>query len=83
MIAYSVFSHDSTVNNPGSADLYSIPMEKYLQWKKEFLFHALQGQRYSQSFCNEFNITDNILFFDNDQERADAYIQKYYITNDE
>ena len=79
MIAYSVFSHDPVMSTNSSYNYYQLPFDKYLQWKKEFTFHALQGQRYAQSFCNEFNISDNILFFDTDPERADAYIRKFYI----
>jgi hypothetical protein len=53
--------------------------ETYESWHRGFIFEAMKGQRYGQSFCNEFGITDNILFYERDQERARAYIQKHYL----
>jgi hypothetical protein len=51
----------------------------YEQWRQEFVFDALQGLRYGQSFCNRFDIADNILFFERDPEWADLYIRNYYL----
>ena len=51
----------------------------YEQWRQEVVFDALQGLRYGQSFCNRFDITDNILFYERDPEWADAYIRKNYV----
>ena len=51
----------------------------YLSWQQGFVFDALQGLRYGQSFCNHFDITDNILFYDRDPEWADSYIRAYYV----
>jgi hypothetical protein len=52
----------------------------YEQWQQEFVFDALQGLRYGQSFCNRFDITDNILFYEQDPEWADTYIRNYYLS---
>ena len=52
---------------------------EFEQWKKEFSFDALHGLRYGQSFCNKFEITDNILFFQRDPEYCDNYIEENYI----
>ena len=52
----------------------------YEQWRLEFVFDALQGLRYGQSFCNRFDITDNILFYEQDPEWADTYIRNYYLS---
>jgi hypothetical protein len=52
----------------------------YEQWRQEFVFDALQGLRYGQSFCNRFDITDNILFYEQDPEWADTYIRNYYLS---
>jgi len=51
----------------------------YLAWQHGFVFEALQGLRYGQSFCNHFDVTDNILFYEQDPEWADTYIRSYYV----
>jgi hypothetical protein len=51
----------------------------YQQWRQEAVFDMLRGVRYGQSFCNRFDITDNILFYEQDPEWADVYIRKNYI----
>jgi hypothetical protein len=51
----------------------------YQQWRQEVVFDMLRGVRYGQSFCNRFDITDNILFYERDPEWADVYIRKTYI----
>ena len=53
----------------------------YEQWKKDYIWEALHGIRYGQSFCNHFGITDNILFYDDRSENCHRYICKHYITN--
>ena len=52
---------------------------EYEQWARGFVFEGLRNQRYGQSFCNRFNIQDNLLFFAGSVEEADRYIQKHYI----
>jgi hypothetical protein len=52
---------------------------EYLQWARGFVFDGLRDQRYGQSFCNHFDIHDNILFYCRTVEEADRYIQKVYI----
>ena len=57
-----------------------IDMDEYLQWKEDFIWEALHGQRYGQSFCNRFGITDNHLYYNNgDIEWADNYIKNTYL----
>lgn len=56
-----------------------ISQSTYQQWRQEYLFDALQNLRYGQSFCNAFNITDNILFFERNTDWADDYIRNYYV----
>lgn len=51
----------------------------YLSWQQGFVFDALQGLRYGQSFCNYFDITDNILFYERDPEWSDIYIRQNYV----
>ena len=56
-----------------------ITLEQYELWKKYALFDGLRGIRFGQSFCNSFDITDNILFFTMNHVDADEYIRKIYI----
>ena len=58
----------------------SITKEDYDQWREDFIWEALHGQRYGQSFCNRFGITDNHLFYaPGDIAWCDNYIRKNYI----
>lgn len=58
----------------------TIDRDDYEQWKKDFIWEALHGQRYGQSFCNRFGLHDNHLFYNTgDVEWADQYIQETYL----
>ena len=57
----------------------AISRQQYEQWARGFVFDGLRSQRYGQSFCNHFGITDNILYFSSTVEEADRYIQKNYV----
>jgi hypothetical protein len=52
---------------------------EYQHWAAGYLFDGLRNVRYGQSFCNKFNVNDNILFYSNDVTTADQYIRKTYI----
>jgi hypothetical protein len=41
----------------------AVSKKDFEQWKVEFSFEALKGLRYGQSFCNHFDITDNLLYY--------------------
>lgn len=56
-----------------------VTLEQYLQWARGFVFEGLRNQRYGQSFCNQFDITDNILFYCDTVAKSDEYIRKHYI----
>ena len=58
---------------------HTVDAEEYQAWRHGYLFDALQNLRYGQSFCNAFDITDNILFYETDMDWADDYIQSYYV----
>lgn len=58
---------------------HTVDAEEYQKWRHGYLFDALQNLRYGQSFCNTFDITDNILFYETDTDWADNYIQNYYV----
>lgn len=66
-------------DHSGTTFLHHVPEDKYEQWQKEYVWDALQDQRFGQSFCNTFNIKDNIIYYERDWVRADAYIRRHYI----
>jgi hypothetical protein len=56
-----------------------ISEEDYELWKRDFVWEALHGQRYGQSFCNRFGITDNHLYYaPGDIAWCDQYIRERY-----
>jgi hypothetical protein len=58
----------------------SITHQEYRDWQRGYIFDGLRTLRYGQSFCNHFNITDNILFYNIlTQTDADQYIRKVYV----
>ena len=57
-----------------------ITKEQFDQWKQTFTFDALHGQRYGQSFCNTFGITDYLLYYTSwSVEEINKYIKNNYI----
>ena len=58
----------------------SISQSQFEQWRQDFSFDALHGQRYGQSFCNTFGITDYLLYYTPwSAEEIDKYIKNNYI----
>ena len=57
----------------------SILQTEYDAWRNEFVFDGIRGLRYGQSFCNHFDITDYVLFYKVDWDRADQHIRKLYL----
>jgi hypothetical protein len=57
----------------------SILQAEYDAWRNEFVFDGIRGLRYGQSFCNHFDITDHVLFYMLDWDRADQHIRKLYL----
>lgn len=55
---------------------------EFESWQQHYMFDALKGLRYGQSFCNRFNITDNILYYTQFSTipECDRYIRKNYVT---
>lgn len=57
-----------------------ITTKEFEQWKQDFTFNALQGQRYGQSFCNTFDITDHLLYYAPwSVDKINNYIEKNYL----
>ena len=58
----------------------AISEEDYAQWKHDYIWEALHGIRYGQSFCNHFGITDNHLYYAaGNIDWCDRYIRKNYL----
>jgi hypothetical protein len=57
----------------------TVTRKEYEQWARGFVFEGLRNLRYGQSFCNQFGITDNILFYAGTVAEADQYIRKVYV----
>ena len=57
----------------------SILQAEYDAWRGEFVFDGIRGMRYGQSFCNHFDITDYVLFYMLDWDKADQHIRKLYL----
>ena len=77
----TVMSHmvEQLIETSDSTQNPKIKKSDYDQWARGFIFEGLRGQRYGQSFCNHFNIRDNILFYTSTVEEADLYIQVNYV----
>jgi hypothetical protein len=57
-----------------------ISLTHYIEWKNQYSFDGLRGLRYGQSFCNHFDIQDNILYYTTwDVDQLEDYIMKQYI----
>jgi hypothetical protein len=57
----------------------TISSKQYQTWRQCYLFDAIRHLRYGQSFCNTFNITDYILFYEQDAAWVDEYIKQNYL----
>jgi hypothetical protein len=58
---------------------HSITKAEYSEWKRAFTFEGIKGLRYGQSFCNQFDITDYVLFYKTDWVSADQHIRSVYL----
>jgi hypothetical protein len=77
MKGHSVFTYTHTPSIP--LPHISVTVEQYEDWKRQFTVDALLGQRYGQSFCNRFGITDNLLFHTTEIGWCERYIEAVYL----
>ena len=64
----------------GSQPHRYITVTEYRDWQRGYIFDGLRSLRYGQSFCNHFDISDNILYYNIfSQPEADRYIRETYI----
>ena len=57
----------------------AITLEEYELWRHDYIWEALHGIKYGQSFCNHFGITDNHLYYAPGDMWCDDYIRKTYL----
>jgi hypothetical protein len=69
----------SLVSEP-AGEIKPVSLQDYVVWTAQYSFDGLQNLRFGQSFCNYFDVTDHILFYERDTARADQYIRNVYIT---
>jgi hypothetical protein len=62
-----------------TAAIKTVSLRDYEQWQELYTWDAIQNQRYGQSFCNRFDITDHRLFYERDWVRCDQMIRREYI----
>lgn len=80
MTGQSVFEQLVAFVGQGGMEQLAISQEDYELWKKDYIWEALHGQRYGQSFCNRFGITDNHLYYaPGDIDWCDRYITDNYL----
>lgn len=63
---------------PGKQNL-SITQRQYNKWVKHSVFDGVKGLRLGQSFCNHFDITDHILYYQSNVDLARKYILDTYV----
>ena len=81
MTGHNVFQQMINENNHTEPTRNPITQEDFELWKKDYTWDALHGIRYGQSFCNRFNVIDNILYYTRfpTTQECDEYIEKNYI----
>lgn len=57
----------------------SISEANYLKWQKFYSWDALVDQRYGQSFCRQFGVTDNRLYYERDWVKCDTIIRSEWL----
>jgi hypothetical protein len=57
----------------------TVSLRAFEQWRREFIFEGLAGLRYGQAFCNQFGITDYIIYYNRNIEEIDQRIKTWYV----
>jgi len=55
---------------------------KYLEWKKQYTFDGLKNISPGRSFCNYFDIIDNVLLYIKEWPVCEEHIKLNYVRND-
>ena len=80
MSGQQVFEQIVVLSDQAGRIIDPITADDYEKWRHGYIWEALHGQRYGQSFCNRFGITDNHLYYaPGDIAWCDRYIRKTYL----
>jgi hypothetical protein len=80
MSGQQVFEQIVVLSDQAGRIIDPITADDYEQWRHDYIWEALHGIRYGQSFCNRFGITDNHLYYGtNGIDWSDKYIRKTYL----
>jgi hypothetical protein len=80
MSGHQVFEQIVVLSDQAGRIIDPITADDYEQWRHDYIWEALHGIRYGQSFCNRFGITDNHLYYaPGDISWCDRYIRKTYL----
>jgi hypothetical protein len=59
----------------------TVTSSEYQTWREHFTWHALQGKRIGQSFCEHFDVTDFRIYYDLNVDRCLSMIERDYVTD--
>jgi hypothetical protein len=59
----------------------SISTKQFNLWQKKYLFDAIKGISYGQSFCETFKVLDYRIYFLDDKDLCDQIIKKWWIND--
>ncbi len=80
MTGQQVFEQIVVLSDQARRIIDPITADDYEQWRHDYIWEALHGIRYGQSFCNHFGVTDNHLYYaPGDIAWCDKYIRKTYL----
>ena len=80
MNGQQVFEQIVVLSDQAGRIVNPITADDYEQWRHDYIWEALHGIRYGQSFCNHFGVTDNHLYYaPGDIAWCDKYIRKTYL----
>jgi len=80
MTTQTAFEHIVAFADRNDQPRELVTQEDFDLWQKDYTWDALYGIRYGQSFCNRFNISNNLLYYSTwPPEQMDHYIKKHYI----
>jgi hypothetical protein len=78
----AVFEQIVVLSDQAGRIIDPITADDYEQWRHDYIWEALHGIRYGQSFCNRFGITDNLLYYTAwNHIQIEDYIRKNYIVS--
>ena len=56
-----------------------ITVQRFNDFMVSFYKERIKGYRLGQAFCNTFDITDSVLFYEEDDEVAIEYIYQHHV----